>query len=115
MSHRQVALAAGLAVVLGAAAGWAQEPAGKGPASEEDAAPQVSRPHIQVLSNPYDLASFYRSAGPDAPDAFDFSDRYPIASFYRAGGGVHPQGYSRFWTSGYGGRGALGSGYRRRI
>jgi hypothetical protein len=115
MNHRHVVLVAGLAVALGAAAGWAQEPDDASVPAGQDAVRQGSRPQIRVLSNPYDLASFYRSGGPEAGDAFDFSDRYPIASFYRAGGGVHSQGYSRFWTSGYGGRGAFGSGYRSRI
>jgi len=111
-------LVAGLALALVAGAARAQEPADsqEPPGSTEDEAVRPGpRLRIRVLRNPYDLASFYRSAGPDSRTPFDFSDRYPIASFYRAGGAVHPRGYSRFWTTGYEGRGASGEVYRRRI
>jgi len=100
-----------------AAAVVAQEPADSepGPVADEEGAlrtePQL---RIRVLRHPYDLASFYRSAGPSAGSPFEFSDRYPIASFYRAGGGVHPRGYSRFWATGYSSSGD-GNAYRRRI
>jgi hypothetical protein len=110
--------AAGLSMVLVAGAGWAQEPAERDATvsqSEEDAVRAEPRLRIRVLDDPYDLASFYRSGGRGAGSPFDFSDRYPIASFYRADGAVHPQGYSRFWTSGYSARGAFGMRYRRRI
>lgn len=111
---RTLGLVGGLSMILLAGPVRAQEPTG--PAEDEArAADEASRPEprlrIRVLEHPYDLASFYRSAGPEARSPFDFSDRYPIASFYRARGGVHPQGYSRFWTNGY----ASGAGYRRRI
>lgn len=57
------------------------------------------RPQIQVLRDPYDLASFYRTG--EQPQGF-FSgseERYPIASYYR--GRTSSTGYSRFWTNGY--------------
>lgn len=112
---KRTTLLFGLSALLLAGSGWAQESSAPAAGAEEEAVRPESRPQIRVLSNPYDLASFYRAGGPDARDPFDFSDRYPIASFYRAGGGVHPQGYSRFWSSGYGARGAFGSRYRHRI
>ena len=112
---RSLGLVAGLTLALVAAPLLAQEPASRPEAQAEDeAATSEPRLRIRVLRHPYDLASFYRSPGPDAPSALDFSDRYPIASFYRAGQPAHPEGYSRFWTSGYSGRGAFG-GYGRRI
>ena len=58
-----------------------------------------TRPRIQVLRDPYDLASFYRTG--EQPQGF-FSgseERYPIASYYR--GRTSSTGYSRFWTNGY--------------
>lgn len=115
---KTIGLAAAVSLVLMAGAGWAQEPAHSDTdvtLAEEDATRPEPRLRIRVLAHPYDLASFYRSGGPDARSPFDFSDRYPIASFYRAGGADHPQGYSRFWTNGYSARGAFGSSYRRRI
>lgn len=111
-------LIAGLAAALAVApAVVAQEPADSQQApvaGEEGALRTEPQLRIRVLRHPYDLASFYRSAGPAARSPFDFSDRYPIASFYRAGGGVHPRGYSRFWTTGYSSGGA-DNAYRRRI
>lgn len=68
---------------------------------EEDAEPVVhdTRPQIQVLEHPYDLASFYRADG-QRPGFYERAEgRYPIASYYR--GAVSARGYSRFWTSGY--------------
>jgi hypothetical protein len=58
-----------------------------------------TRPQIQVLRDPYELASFYRTG--ERPQGF-FSgseERYPIASYYR--GRTSSTGYSRFWTNGY--------------
>ena len=58
-----------------------------------------TRPQIQVLRDPYDLASFYRTG--EQPQGFFSSsaERYPIASYYR--GRTSSTGYSRFWTGGY--------------
>jgi hypothetical protein len=79
--------------------------------------------HIQVLQNPYDISSFYRSsqersAGTFAPEA-EPSGPYGIASFYRQRATSGRYGYSRFWISGYGqnrsGRIASSMGYRRSI
>ena len=90
------------------------------PADDEAAAQPETRRHIQVLQNPYDISSFYRSS-----DGLVFghdggaSERYPIAGFYRLGSGSSRYGYSQFWTSGYSdrgrGRARLGNGYRRAI
>jgi hypothetical protein len=119
MADRKMVLgvAAGLTMVLLAASGRAQEAVDADAAVSRTDEEERSEPrrHIQVLRDPYELASFYRAAGPGAASPFDFSDRYPIASFYRAEGAVHPHGYSRFWTSGYSSRGAFGFRYRRRI
>jgi len=86
-----------------------------------------TRPHLQVLQHPYDIASFYRSSdglvfGPYGGS----SERYPIAGFYRGASGQ----YAQFWTNGYsdhgwghGGTvharghrgGRMGLGFRRQI
>lgn len=89
----------------------------------------VERRHIQVLGDPHELASFYRSS----PAPYDYSygggfaaepltdrdsmteryaiagayrqggrsSRYPLAGFYRQDGGAGR--YSRFWNSSSGG------------
>jgi hypothetical protein len=86
-------------------------------ADDQETAKPVERRHIQVLDDPHDIASFYRSSqepvfyGPlGAPYPMDSSglaaSRYPIASFYRNEGSRSLYGYSRFWTNGYGGGGA---------
>jgi len=86
-------------------------------ASAQDA-PDAERRTIKVLQNPYDLASFYRSgdSGRSASATGSVYDqaarRYPIASFYRA---HEPQGYSRFWSLGYGRSAARVSPYSRTI
>lgn len=98
------------------------------PSEDSDTAAPVhdTRPQIQVLQHPYDLASFYRADG-QQPGFYERAEgRYPISSFYR--GAVSARGYSRFWTSGYGPRPqpigiapygpgvvAPGARYRRRI
>ena len=112
---RSLGLLAGLTLALYGGTARAQEPASP-PEAEAQAEAARSEPQmrIRVLRNPYDLASFYRAPEPGYSRSLDFSDRYPIAGFYRAGQGVHPQGFSRFWTSGYSGRGAFGV-YGRRI
>jgi len=109
---KRMTLLAALVLGLAAASARAQEPA-----EHEDARPEPKR-QIRVLENPYDIASFYRSHQGDyfGYQAPGMSERYPIAGFYRQGGG-RGYGYSRFWTSGYSGRGRAGLvlGYRRRI
>jgi hypothetical protein len=67
----------------------------------EDQAPP--RRHIQVLENPYDISSFYRSSQREPmlgyePEQAD--SRYPIAGFYRSRGSASGE-YSRFWSTGY--------------
>jgi hypothetical protein len=118
---RTTSLAA-LSIVLLAAAAGAQEavPEAAVPMDEEqELAPEDRRP-LRVLTNPYDISSFYRSAEGGlffAPEA-DGSERYPIAGYYRQRGG-RGYGYSQFWTGGYSdrgrGRARLGIGYRRAI
>ncbi|PYQ01340.1 MAG: hypothetical protein DMF82_19540 [Acidobacteria bacterium] len=116
MKAMKLSLLAGLVLSLAAVAARAQEPA-REPSEDEDARPQPPR-QIRVLENPYDIASFYRSHqgdyfGYQAPGT---SERYPIAGFYRQNG-ARGYGYSRFWSSGYSGRGRGGLvlTYRRRI
>ena len=112
---------AALVIVLLAASARAQEAPETAPAEEpeEQAAPEPRRP-LRVLTNPYDISSFYRSAEGGlffAPEAAA-SERYPIAGYYRQGGG-RGYGYSQFWTGGYSdrgrGRARLAIGYRRAI
>ncbi len=82
-------------------------------ADDQETAKPEERRHIQVLDDPHDIASFYRSSqapvlyGPlGAPYPMDAgglaASRYPIASFYRNEGRSSLYGYSRFWTNGYG-------------
>lgn len=112
---RSLGLMAGLTLALCGSPVRAQEPASQPEARAEDEAPRSEpRLRIRVLRHPYDLASFYRGSAPGSQSPFDSSDRYPIASFYRSGQAAHAEGYSRFWTSGYSGRGAFGM-YGRRI
>jgi hypothetical protein len=96
---RKLALVAGLAVLWGAGAAFAQDVDHEGDAPR----PEDRRP-IRVLQNPYDIASFYRSSqGGEGYGSFTedaASGRYPIASYYR-GHDASPYGYSRFWTNGY--------------
>jgi hypothetical protein len=119
-----------LAAMLTAGVAYAQETD-----VEEPAGPVRS---IRVLENPYDIASFYRSAQsrydyyPTYPGlgegyygggyAAPVDPRYPIAGYYRQGSGFGSRyGYSAFWTNGYHGGGfvqagpGLTMGYRRRI
>lgn len=116
-------LAAALLLSLVGAVAHAQGAVPEPPAVQADdeaAAQPETRRHIQVLQNPYDIASFYRSS-----DGLAFghdggaSDRYPIAGFYRLGGGSNRYGYSQFWTNGYSdrgrGRARMGIGFRRAI
>jgi len=119
MKALKTTLLAGVVLCLAGVTARAQEPARE--PSEDEAAPDARpepRRHIRVLENPYDIASFYRS---HEGDYFGYqtpgmSERYPIAGFYRQDGG-RDYGYSRFWSSGYSGRGRGGLilSYRRRI
>lgn len=109
---KKVALAAAVALVLGAGFAPAQDSAAR---DEERGERREPARKIRVLQNPYDIASFYRSSqgGGFYEGA---SSRYPIASYYRSGGAVSPFGYSRFWTSGYSASNrGLAAGYRRNI
>ena len=86
---------------------------------EAEAAQPTERREIRVLQNPYDLASFYRSAerpyftygGLPVEGGFyeGLRRRHAggVASFYRQGGAGR---YSAFWQSGYGARPLLGPG-----
>ena len=97
---RKLALVMNLALVAGVA--------GLGVARAQDAADdtEVAKPeerqHIQVLSDPHDIASFYRSSqeqvfyGPLGSRNWNGQapSRYPIASFYRNEGRGNLYGYS---------------------
>jgi hypothetical protein len=97
------------------------------PATAQEApepAESAPRREIKVLRDPYDLASFYRSAprpyfpyaplppyGAGAYEGGSYSGlraRHHIAGFYRHGGGGR---YSAFWQSGYAARPILGPGH----
>jgi hypothetical protein len=101
------ALAAAILLSLVGAVAHAQGAVPVNPAVEvfedgDEATEPDTRPHIQVLQHPYDIASFYRSSdglvyGPYGGG----SEHYPIAGFYRQGGGSGRYGYSKFWTHGY--------------
>jgi hypothetical protein len=112
---RSLGLIVGLTLALCGSTSRAQESTSQPETHAEDEAPRSERQlRIRVLQHPYDLASFYRGTAPGSQTPFDFSDRYPIASFYRSGQAAYSPSYSRFWTSGYSGRGAFGT-YGRRI
>jgi len=115
---RTLAVVAAVSLLSGAAVAraHAQEPAA--PVDEREKAANEAPRHLQVLQNPYDISSFYRSS--QSPAGFGYEpmapSRYPIAGFYRS---QHAPGtYGMFWTSGYGrgygmgrgrGRGPLGA------
>jgi len=127
------ALAAAMLLSLVGAVAHAQRAVPETPvvdveADDDEATGPDTRPHIQVLQHPYDIASFYRSS-----DGLVFgqyggvNERYPIAGFYRQNGGGN---YAQFWTNGYSdrawGRGGnvhprgrhgagMGLGFRRQI
>jgi hypothetical protein len=118
---KSLAAVAALLLVSGAATARAQETPAPTPAPalvvELDNEPAPARRHLQVLHDPYEISSFYRSSQGSGPSDFGSeatgtSDRYPIAGFYRAGARGR---YSMFWTSGYGsGRNGYGMGRRGR-
>jgi hypothetical protein len=110
--------AAALFVLMSsAAAARAQETPAPAPVpaeAQEDEQAAAPRRHIQVLENPYDISSFYRSSQGSEPVDFGYeperaNSRYPIASFYRSRGSM-PGGYSMFWTAGYDSQRARGRG-----
>lgn len=129
MKSGKTALAV-LACLASSAFAFAQEPERAGSDPDEAALP-AERPEIRVLRDPYDIASFYRSAGRPyfvygLPPYTAYSSegfhaqvrgRYPISSYYRQGGGGH---YSAFWQSGYRARplvrpGVYGPAFRETI
>ncbi len=116
---RTLAVVAALSLLSGAAVARAhgQEPPATAAVDDQEKERTDARPHLQVLRNPYEISSFYRSS--QSPAGFGYEPmslgRYPIAGFYRS---QHAPGtYGMFWTSGYGrgygmsrgrGRGRLG-------
>jgi hypothetical protein len=97
-----------LAVAILAMAGLSsaqetQDDQGRAQAASESAARPSPRPHIRVLQNPYDLASFYRSGGsaPGGWAGLASDPAYGIAKFYRSGERPAGYGWSAFWTNGY--------------
>jgi hypothetical protein len=118
---KSLAAVAALLLVSGAATARAQETPAPTPApaqvDELDNEPAPPRRHLQVLQDPHDISSFYRSSQGSEPSDFGYEasgtgDRYPIAGFYRAGARGR---YSMFWTSGYGsGRNGYAMGRRGR-
>jgi hypothetical protein len=81
---RRATCLAGLAALLFASGAMAREAADDETASATAAGSE--RPHIRVLSNPYELSGFYSSGGSDRSYGFydREADRYPIASYYRS-------------------------------
>jgi hypothetical protein len=103
---KSLAAVAAFVLVSGAAvSARAQETPAPEPAQvdELDNEPAAPRHHIQVLQNPYEISSFYRSAQGNSQTDFAYepsapTGKYPIAGFYRAGARGR---YSMFWTNGY--------------
>ena len=98
-------------------------------APEENAAPLHT---ITVLTNPYELASYYRAQSSGfydyRPGPASYQDRYPIASYYRMqssgyhgeypaayGPGYGAGGYAPFWNYGYAQQPGIALHYRQRI
>ena len=112
---KSLAAVAAFVLVSGAAvSARAQEPPAPAQAEDrDDEEATAPRHHIQVLQNPYDLSSFYRSSQAGSQTDLDYepsatSEKYPIAGFYRSGARGR---YSMFWTNGYGyGRNGYGTG-----
>jgi len=121
------------AAVLGVVAFLAAPVTAQEAQDAADTAAGAPRREIKVLRDPYDLASFYRSAprpyfsyaplpmyGAGAYEGGFYSGlraRHRIAGFYRQGGGGR---YSAFWQSGYAARpvlapGRYGRAYRETI
>jgi hypothetical protein len=115
------------ALVLFAAAGAvAQETE---PVTAEEARTeevQPARKKIRVLEDPYDIASFYRSRQTRRGMFLGYDDEeqalgrvsedpYAIAGYYRSRQRSGAYGYSRFWSSGYGGGHGRRHGFARRI
>jgi hypothetical protein len=71
-------------------------------AQEAETEGRDTRPSIRVLSNPYEISSFYRAGeSPLGPWAgLAANPEYRIADFYRSP--RSPYGWSAFWTNGYG-------------
>ncbi len=82
----------GLSVVLLSGSVFAQE---RPENRDEDQQPLR---HIQVLENPYDIASFYRSSQGYGLGPTLGQDRYPIASYYR---NHQASPFASFWSRGY--------------
>ena len=122
---KTLAAVAAWLLVSAAATARAQETPAPTPApaqvDELDNEPAPPRRHLQVLQDPHEISSFYRSSQGSEPSDFGYEatgtgagagDRYPIAGFYRAGARGR---YSMFWTSGYGsGRNGYATGLRGR-
>jgi hypothetical protein len=104
---RTALLAAVLVLAMSGVSRAQQEPRddrqGRAEATSQDAARTTPRPHIRVLRNPYDLASFYRSGGsaPGGWAGLASDPAYGIARFYRSGEAPSGYGWSAFWTNGY--------------
>jgi hypothetical protein len=102
---KSLAAAIAFLLVSGAAATVrAQEKPAPTQVDERDDEATAPRRHIQVLQNPYEISSFYRSSQASSQTDFAYepsasSEKYPIAGFYRAGARGR---YSTFWTNGYG-------------
>ena len=114
---KSMAAVAAFVLVSGAAlSARAQEAPAPAQAEErEDDEAAAPRHHIQVLHNPYEISSFYRSSQAASQGDLSYepsatSEKYPIAGFYRSGARGR---YSTFWTNGYGygyGRNGYGTG-----
>ena len=137
---KKTAFLGSLALALMAGAVVAQEPAPPADEPQQDEltadeyAEEAAAPlhTITVLSNPYDLASYYRAQSSGFYDyrsaPASYQDRYPIASYYRMQSsgyrGEYPAGYgpgygagayAPFWNYGYAQQPGIALHYRQRI
>ena len=90
---KKMGFAAVVAFTLSSLA-WAQEKPAQRPSNDPATTPDEQeetrsepRKHIQVLQNPYDISSFYRSSQGSYGTSFGSAPvdpRYPIAGYYRS-------------------------------
>src|SRR5262245_4020021 len=84
---RTLVVVAALSVLSAASLARAQEQEPAAPAEQEQEQAEKAPRHIQVLQNPYEISSFYRSSQQSAV-GFGYEPTtlspYPIASFYRS-------------------------------
>ena len=68
--------------------------------AEREETARDERPHIQVLRNPYDLASFYRSSSGQRGFSYGFGYADPYQASFRPD--LRGRFFTPMWSSGFG-------------